>query len=185
MRVFTAIFPPLRIRETLYEKALSLPVEGGIRCIKPSNIHLTLKFLGDIRETSLEEIGAAIAAVCENHEPFEIEPHGFGAFPSDRKARILWAGIGEGSRQLRNLAKDLENTLEPLGFASERRGFTPHITLCRSRGLPVSLGRWDPISEDLRFNADKIELMKSSLQKDGAVYEVLKNVVLEGHTRTP
>lgn len=184
MRVFTAIFPPLQVREALRRRARNLPVRGDVRCIKSSNIHLTLKFLGDTQEAYLDEVGAAIAAVCENHEPFEIEPRGFGAFPSDRKARILWAGISEGSRQLRNLAKDLENTLEPLGFARERRAFTPHITLCRSRGLPVSLGKWDPILEDLRFRANKIELMESSLRKDGAVYEVLKTFAFEGHRRT-
>ncbi len=185
MRVFIAVFPPLQVRETLRRTARNLPVKGGVRCIKPSNIHLTLKFLGDTGEEDLDEIGAAIAAVCGKHEPFEIEPRGFGAFPSDRKARILWAGIDEGSEQLRSLAKDLENTLAPLGFARERGVFTPHITLCRSKGRPVALGEWEPIAEDLRFRADEVELMKSSPRKDGAVYEVLKTFAFEVDRQAP
>lgn len=175
MRVFVAIFPPPEVGETLYRAALNLPVEGGVRWVDPRNIHLTLKFLGDVREESLDGIVAATDSVRERHEKFEAGVTGFGAFPSARRARILWAGIGEGSERLRTLAGDLEAALEPLGFERERRPYTPHVTVGRARGRPVILGDAGTAMKPLGFNAERVDVVRSVLREGGAAYEVLES----------
>jgi 2'-5' RNA ligase len=161
-------------------------VEGDVRWVRPSNIHLTLKFLGDVPEESLGDIVATVASVCERHDEFAAEVTGFGAFPSGRRARILWAGVSEGSERLRSLAGDLEAALEPLGFDRERRAYRPHLTLGRARGRPVVLpGEGAPLTQPPGFRVGNLDLVRSVLREDGAVYEVLESLGLRGRTETP
>lgn len=183
MRLFIAVFPPLEVREKLHRAALNLPVEGDVRWAVPRNVHLTLKFLGDAREEDLEGIVAATGSVCARHEKFDAATTSFGAFPSARKARVLWAGVGDGSERLRALAGDLEDALEPLGFERERRPYTPHVTLGRARGRPVVLGEV-VATEPLGFRVERIDVARSALRAGGAVYEVLESRSLSGRGET-
>lgn len=179
MRLFVAVFPPPEIGERLHRAALRLPVEGDVRWVRPANVHLTLKFLGDAREEDLDAVVAATASACARHAAFEAEATGFGAFPTARRARVLWAGVGEGSAGLRALAEDVETALEPLGFGRERRPYEPHFTLGRARGRPVVLGT--PVGDPgegigvvrLGFRVERVDVMRSVLGAGGAVYEVV------------
>lgn len=115
-------------------------MEGEVRWVpRAANVHLTLKFLGAVDEGRLEEIAAALDAVRARHAPFNAETSGFGAFPSPRRARVLWAGIGAGAENLGALAADVEGSLEGLGFERETRPYAPHLTLGRARNRPVRL----------------------------------------------
>lgn len=182
MRLFVAVFPPLEVRDELHRAALDLPVEGAVRWVRPRNIHLTLKFLGDVREDP-DGIVAATGSVCARHERFEAVAEGFGAFPSARKARVVWSGVGEGSERLRALAEDLQTALEPLGFGRERRPYAPHITLGRARGRPVVLGE-GVAAEPLGFRVERVDVVRSVLRKNGAAYEVLESPDLAGPNRS-
>ena len=173
MRAFVAIFPPPGAREALLRAARRHPVSGEVRWIPPSNVHLTLKFLGDVTDEQLGRIDAALGEVSGRHGPFEIVPSNLGAFPSSRKARILWAGVGEGSERLRALADDVCSSLEPLGFAREGRPYTAHVTLGRARGRPVRLRPAEITAEVPRFSADRMELVRSVLGEAGAAYSVV------------
>ena len=174
MRAFVAVFPPLEVRETLARAARKLPVSGEVRWVRPANVHLTLKFLGDVAEADLSRVAEVLEAIRERHEPFEVALCGFGAFPSGRRARIFWAGIGEGSERLRALARDVELSLEPLGFEREARPYTPHLTLGRARGRPASLVDATEAPEPgPRFWVRRMELMKSVLGGAGAEYSTL------------
>ena len=174
VRAFVAVFPPPEVRETLVRAARKLPVGGEVRWVRPANVHLTLKFLGDVAEADLSRVGAVLEAIRGRHEPFEVAFSGFGAFPSGRRARILWAGIGEGSERLRALARDVELSLEPLGFEREARPYTPHLTLGRARGRPASLVDTAEASEPgPHFWVRRMELMKSVLGGAGAEYSTL------------
>ncbi len=170
MRAFVAVFPPPEVREILVREARKLPVSGEVRWVRPANVHLTLKFLGDVAEEDLGRVAEVLERVCERHEPFEAVPCGFGAFPSSRRAKILWAGIGEGSERLRALASDVELSLEPLGFEREARPYTPHLTLGRARGRPASLEAAGASAPGCRFWVRRVELMKSVLGGAGAAY---------------
>jgi RNA 2',3'-cyclic 3'-phosphodiesterase len=107
------------------------------------------------------------------HGPFKAEPSSFGAFPSARRARILWAGIGEGSDRLRALVKDVEASLEPLGFGREDRAYTPHLTLARARGRPVVVQDTETPSTVPSFAVRHTELVQSVLGGAGATYSTL------------
>ena len=169
MRAFVAVFPPLDLREALARAARELPVVGDVRWVKPENVHITLKFLGEVGEEDLARVAEALGPVSERHSPFEALVSGFGAFPSVGRARILWAGIGEGADRLGALARDVEGSLEPLGFARETRPYKPHLTLGRARGRPVSLGAGAP-HPGIRFPVRRMDLVESVLGGAGAAY---------------
>lgn len=175
MRVFIAIYPPLEIRERLLRTAQNLVPGDAFRWSKPANVHLTLNFLGNVEEENLAGLRQTLDTVCGRHGPFEIKPCGIGAFPSSRKARIVWAGVDKGAEALRVLAEDLEESLSRLGFEKQKRGFKPHITLGRSRsspGLPEDTESMKSM-EAPGFLAQRVDLVESSPGAGGAVYATL------------
>jgi 2'-5' RNA ligase len=187
MRTFVAIFLPIEVRESLLEAAHDLSVEKSIRWSRPENVHLTLKFLGDVPEEDLDGIRGVLSRVCGRHEPFEAATSGFGAFPSASKARVVWADVVEGRDALRALAEDLETSLGSLGFAREsRRAFRPHVTLGRVRGSPVRLELAKTGARGLRFPVREMILARSVPGEAGATYSVLAACPLsEGGDQRP
>lgn len=173
MRAFVAVFPPPEVQEALAGAAHRLPVVGKARLTPPANVHLTLKFLGDVPEDDLSRVAEALESLRERHEPFEASISGFGAFPSPKKARILWAGIGQGSDRLRALARDVDESLEPLGFERENRPYFPHLTLGRARGRPVVLETVETPSPVPGFPVRRVDLVQSVLGEGGAAYSTL------------
>ena len=185
MRILLPVFPAPGIRRALVRPARELPVAGQVRWARPENVHLTLKFLGDVPEEDVAPVTEALEPVRSRHEPFEAELSGFGAFPSTRRARILWAGIGEGSEPLRDLARDVEASLEPLGFEREDRAYVPHLTLGRARGRPVSLEAFEK-TPPLGFRVLRVDLVESVLGGAGATYSTLATYLLsEGRDQRP
>lgn len=178
MRAFVAIFPPPKVRKEALASARRLPPDDRVRWTRPENVHLTLKFLGDIREENLDDLRAALGEVCAGHAPFDVALAGLGAFPSTRRAKVLWAGVGAGSGRLRSLAADIDAALVPLSFEREKRLYAPHLTLGRVRGRPVSLDLPSGAGE-IGFRVRQVELMESTLTPKGAIYETLGVFALE------
>jgi 2'-5' RNA ligase len=178
VRVFIAVFPPPELREEVLARARRLSLRGRVRWSRPENIHLTLKFLGEVREEVLTGLCAALEEVCERHAAFDAGLAGLGAFPSARRTQILWAGIGVGSDELRSLATDLDDAMAPLGFEREKRPYTPHLTLGRARGRPAS---FEPPPEEYlgEFRVRRVELMESTLTPEGAVYRTVRAFALK------
>ena len=145
--------------------------------VRPENVHLTLKFLGDIREEALNDLCAALEETCRHHTPFDVGLTGLGAFPSARRARILWAGVGAGSERLCSLATDVDAAFAPLGFEREGRPYVPHLTLGRVRGRPASF-ELSRASVNLSFCARRAELVESTLTEEGAVYRTVEAFAL-------
>ena len=136
MRVFVAFFPPPEVQRALAAAAGLLPTDA-FRLTAPERVHLTLKFLGEVQPEDLTRVGSALKRIGQHGEPFDAAVSGFGVFPSARRARILWAGIGRGAEGFGSLARAVEDLLEPEGFAGEDRPLVPHLTLGRAQG-PVS-----------------------------------------------
>ena len=174
MRTFVAVFPPSEVREALYRAARDLPASNDFRPIGPEKIHLTLKFLGDVAEGDLSRVMHALEPVRERHEPFEVSTSGFGAFPSERRARILWAGVGEGSGPLRAVAQSVDDLLEPAGFGREQRSYVPHLTLGRARGRQAKLEGGSVSSPTLRFTVSGVDLVESVPGEGGVTHSVLE-----------
>ena len=187
MRAFVAIFPPLEVREALLRAAKAAPVTGGIRWVRQENVHLTLKFFGDgpPEPEALKSIHEALEEVIREREPLRslfIGSSGLGAFPSCEKARVLWAGVGEGSSGLSAIAAEVDQALEPLGFGGDRRSYTPHATLGRVRGRPARL----PAGVRLRateFTARRLDVVESIPGPNGVAYETLQSYPFSRNSR--
>lgn len=151
--------------------------------VRPDNLHLTLKFLGQVEEGRIGAIGEAIAAATARRGPVRLVFQGLGAFPSPRAARVVWIGLSHGAEALAELQARIEEQLESLGFAREARPFTAHLTLGRVRGpahreqLARALaGAPAEMLGDMLL--DRIELMKSDLSAGGARYSILQSFPL-------
>jgi 2'-5' RNA ligase len=177
LRAFVAIFPPPEVGEHLLRSARSLVRHDRVRWSPPQNVHLTLKFLGNVAEEDADRLREALGTLAGGHEPFLIEPSGLGAFPSKSRARIVWAGVAGGAGRLRALAGELEGTLETIGFERESRAYVPHITLGRVRGRPVGLEASGPLSGP-GFVANRIELVESVPGGGGSVYSTVADFPL-------
>ena len=173
MRTFVAVFPPPEVREALFRAARDLPVSNDFRLVGQEKIHLTLKFLGDVTMDELDRVTEALEHLGERHEPFEVSTSGFGAFPSKRRARILWAGVQAGAGLLRTVAENVEDLLEPAGFEREDRPYVPHLTLGRSKDRRTKLVDPGTPPPELRFTVSGVELVQSAPGKHGVTYEVL------------
>ena len=151
--------------------------------VKRGNIHLTLKFLGDIRTNQIESINSVLQSVAESHSSFNMSLSGIGVFPDFRRPRVVWIGITNGAEQSIQLAEDISNSLQPLGFPPEKRGFTPHLTLARIR-RPVNLqdvsGKFNQYETlDIpTLKVDQIVFIRSQLHPQGSIYTPLRKFSL-------
>lgn len=171
MRVFVAVFPPPGVQEALIQAARALPTEA-FRLTDPERVHLTLKFLGEVAPEDLPRVTSALERITRHDRPFDAATSSFGAFPSARRARILWAGIGQGHGEFRDLSRAAESLLEPEGFARDDRPFVPHLTLGRARrAVSFDPGRAD--HPRLGFAVRKIDLVESRQGESGLTYPML------------
>ncbi len=148
------------------------------RWVKPDNIHLTLKFLGETEADKVEPIKEAIDEVCPGFKPFTIRYGESGVFPSERKARVLWVGIKEGYDSVCNLAGKIEEEMAGLGYKKEKRSFHPHLTIGRLRQATPEINIKKFLSEGKSFVSSdviikKVILFESSLTRSGAIYRPL------------
>ncbi|MEJ2708106.1 MAG: RNA 2',3'-cyclic phosphodiesterase [Anaerolineales bacterium] len=188
VRAFIAIDLSPEIHKRLDQVASELKerLEGvPVRWVPVENVHLTLKFLGDVSLTNLEILKKILRSEAGNHLPFEISIGQLGAFPSKRRPRVIWVGV-EAPQELMDLQRAIESETTRLGYARDRREFSPHLTLGRiSRNANSADLR--QIGEVLRnyevgflgaTRVKEVHLFRSDLQPGGAVYTSLLNVPL-------
>jgi RNA 2',3'-cyclic 3'-phosphodiesterase len=184
IRLFVAVSVPTPQLALLEKSSATLREQvTNARWTPAENQHLTLKFLGSTPEELLGPIGAAIDSVARPVEPEEVTLSGLGAFPSPRRARVLWAGVDDPGRLLERLATELDDALKPHGFEPEKRRFTPHLTLARLRtpaDLSEPLAAAPPPVGFSPFLVESIDLYSSKLSPHGATYEVLERFFLRG-----
>jgi 2'-5' RNA ligase len=186
IRVFTAIQFPAENKQNVEQAIAPLVRQVGdrtVRWVDPKIYHLTLKFLGNVDPTKLDDISSEIEAVTAKLEPLEVMVGHFGVFPNQRRPRVLWIGLNEKSGGLESIKSSLELGLEALGFDIEKRKFHPHITVGRVRRgasrdeleqLNSSLEKFS-VGELGTVVVDQIELVKSDLTPNGPIYTTLKN----------
>jgi len=181
VRLFVALNLPDAVREAVWRAAaplreLDLPVTWA----RVDALHLTLKFLGDVPDKREGELLAALARAAGGGDaprPLTLELRGFGAFPGFERPRVFWAGI-EPAPALELLQNRVEQEFAPLGFPTEARAFRPHLTLGRAARdrRPADFHRAGVMIEALVHDAsatvETLDLMQSTLQPSGAVYQV-------------
>jgi 2'-5' RNA ligase len=152
---------------------------ADLKLVEPQNIHITMRFLGDIKPTMVESVHEAMKKV--SFSAFNCEIHGLGAFPDLRYARVVWAGIRKGADELKSVFNQLEPNLQQLGFRPDPKGFSPHLTLARVKTgrNKAELARCVQDLTDTDFGvvrADCLRLKKSVLMPKGPVYSTLREV---------
>jgi len=190
MRAFIAIelSPDLRKRLASLEEQLKSS-SADVKWVEPKNIHLTLKFLGEIDEKQLGEIAKIIQETADKNKRFFIRLATPGAFPNINFPRVIWIGIDKGDSEIKQIAKILEEEISKVGIPQENRPFSSHITLGRVRsGLNREklVKNLENLASNLpqdspEFMVTKITLFKSTLSAGDPVYEALKEAHLQGN----
>ncbi len=149
VRSFLAADLPGTILDAIEKTTAGLRVSGrDIKWVNVRNIHLTLKFFGDIEEGQIDPISWAVRDAVAEVQPVSLQAAGIGAFPSLTRPRVIWVGVGGESGRLVLMQKRIDDTLASLGFPAEMRPFSPHLTVGRIRPgakAPDLAGRTDLI----------------------------------------
>jgi len=181
LRLFVAVsIPRSHLERVEREVAAFKEKVVNARWTPLENQHVTLKFLGSTPSDRLTEIEQVCELVAATHARSSLSLGGIGAFPSRNRVRVLWVGLDDPAWLLSGVAADLDRAFEPLGFASEARAFTPHLTLCRFK-IPVPLKGGLPeidVSDLDPFRIEAIQLFRSHLSPKGARYEVVSEFAL-------
>ncbi len=188
LRLFVALEPPDLVRRRLASlqerlKAAAGRHAGDVKWVPVENVHLTLQFLGAVPEERVEAVKAAVAGAAAGALPLHLEVRGAGGFPSARRARVLWAGVGGDVAPLGALVSALGRDLGILGFPPEERPFSAHLTLGRSRdprgapGLAVALAQAAD-GPGAPWRASEVVLFQSHLSPQGPRYEPLARAPL-------
>jgi RNA 2',3'-cyclic 3'-phosphodiesterase len=158
--------------------------EGAVRWVKSEQLHLTLKFLGDVSRDRLDELAAALQRACAGIPPFQLRLEGAGCFPHQKNPRVVWIGIGGTLEPLRKLQEQIDHETPSFGDHTEARAFQPHLTIGRVRafgkaarhvGERVARARVAALSE---WNVREIHLVQSELAPTGSRYTFLATVPL-------
>jgi 2'-5' RNA ligase len=162
----------------------------AVKWVEPENLHLTLKFLGEVPQEQIPAVQEALDRVARQHSPLEPEVSGLGAFPDSRRPRVVWAGVTEGREALIRLALHLNRELAHLGIAAEARPFAGHVTLGRIRQLQPAplLERQMQACSGARFGRRPVSefcLVQSLLRPAGPVYTILRRFALQGELPRP
>lgn len=188
LRAFIAIDIPPEIKQAISSQTASLRKESGraVRWAAVENIHLTLKFLGEVFSANLELLAKAIQSECPQTAPFTIYLKSMGCFPNPRRPRVIWIGL-EDSPELIRLHRQAEATAARLGYTPDDKPFAPHLTIGRVReqASPAELQALRNLLEHSSvaslgtFVVEEVHLYRSDLKPEGPIYTRLATARLE------
>jgi 2'-5' RNA ligase len=186
-RTFVAveISGPIRARARELIAALA-GTTADVKWVEPHNLHLTLKFLGEVHEREIAEVCEAAERGAGEVEPFDLEVRGAGAFPTAARPRTVWLGAGAGAEPMIVLHDRVEAALAELGYRQEHRRFQTHLTIGRVRGGGPGIEELGKLLvEHADFAAGRMTVQKatvfcSTLTAAGPIYEVLGTAPLGG-----
>lgn len=195
-RLFIATTLPPGVLAALAEIQRTLRADtphGVVRWVAPGGIHLTLKFLGDAPSLQRNELESALQTAAGAKPPFDLALSDLGCFPSVRRPRVVWVGLSGALAALHALRDEIERQIAPLGYPTEDRPFSPHLTLGRVRreasstqasalGAQVIRARQ---RDQQTWPVTSVSLMRSELQPEGAVYTELQRIPLRGTSAPP
>ena len=177
LRLFTAVRVPFEQLEWLDRAVGELKGLSGARWTNVESRHVTLNFLGWVESELLADVVGAVDEAARRHAPARVSLAGLGAFPGERRARVLWAGLDDPAGLLPALAADLGERLRTTGYEPEDRPYTAHLTLARFKTpRPVELPGLPEAPE--AFSVDRVTLFRSRLSAAGARYEVMHEAYL-------
>lgn len=179
MRIFIAIEVSPKIRDALAQIQSHLKYSGvDVKWVEEKNIHLTLKFLGEISEEKCEKVKSILDEIGKTIKPFEISIKDIGAFPKIDYPRVIWVGLEKGVKESTELAVKVDEVLLKIGFQKETRPFAAHLTIGRVRSpknkqaLKEKIGTCQlPIAKPQTISS--VMLFQSTLNPKGPIYTKL------------
>lgn len=182
LRLFAGFFTTRRLQEVLENIQTQSAHHIKGKWVEPENLHITFQFFGNVEPSRVVELLGNLQEVASSVKPIKVKYIGLGAFPSVDRARVLWIGLGEGHKPIRELVKRLTKVNKKSGFEDSSKGFHPHVTICRlnfhDRGFLQELIKTYENRYFGEDTIDKIALIKSSLNSFGPVYSVLEEFYL-------
>ena len=186
-RVFCAIEIPEQIRQRISQHGQQLHQalpDVQVSWTKPENIHLTLKFFGNISQERVLQLSAAASRAVEGFDPFAVRIEGVGAFPTRGPARVLWIGVNDSTGMLAKLQRKLDDECEREDFEREARAFNPHFTVARMRsprGARALADKHNQIGfEPVDIEVNRLVVFRSQLSPKGSRYSIISEHPLIG-----
>ncbi|HII68105.1 MAG TPA: RNA 2',3'-cyclic phosphodiesterase [Thermococcaceae archaeon] len=184
MRAFIAIEINDEVRKKLVEiqEKIDRTKSAKIKFVEPENLHITLKFLGEITEEQAEDIKRILESIAKKRKKHEVDAKGIGVFPNYNYVRVIWAGV-DNDEEIKKMAEEIDNALFKLGFKREKN-FVSHITIGRVKFVKDKVGLMLALKELSneefgKFKVEAIELKKSTLTPKGPIYETLARFELQ------
>jgi len=185
LRAFIALTPPTTLQHTVAAvRDVFQPLPLPWRWVTPAQIHLTLRFLGNVPEEQVTSIAQAMEHAAQGQTAFTLRAQSLGCFPQPARPRVLWVGLADPSQALARLNECLTAALIPVGFPPEERPFHPHLTLARvqnagraSQLLPILQAYQN--RDFGEFAVTQLHLFQSELQRGGVHYSILHSVTLQ------
>jgi 2'-5' RNA ligase len=178
LRLFVAVEVPEAQKDSV-QQAIASVVVPGARWTSRESWHVTLKFLGATAEERLAEVTGVVEQAASTSQPARTSLQGLGAFPTFRRARVLWVALDDPAGVLAALARTLEAGFAQHGFPAEGRPWTPHLTVARLKvPAAVALEPGEIHLDEQPFEVEQVVLFRSHLKAGGAVYEPLARVPL-------
>ncbi len=184
LRTFLALEIPQGVRDAAARLMERLKTQHAkVRWTEPHNLHVTLKFLGDVDVTSVSAVCDAVSRATESISPFRVAFSGAGAFPDVQRPRVLWLGVKEGVEPLVEMHAGIEKQLAELTYPYDGRRFAPHVTLGRVRG--PGHGLTAQLEKDSEFPAgdmlvEEVVVFSSELTREGPLYTPMGRAELSG-----
>ncbi|HUS93363.1 MAG TPA: RNA 2',3'-cyclic phosphodiesterase [Phycisphaerae bacterium] len=189
IRTFLALDLDEAIRRRLAAAAGDVPPDAlHARRVAPENLHVTVKFLGDVAEADAPAVCRAVAEAAGKVAAFEFDVRGLRCVPPGRGARMIWGGVDEPTGRMAAMFEQLEAALEPRGFPREGRRFQPHVTLARIKSVrdPAALKAATDARAAEHFGAqraDQVTVYRSELTPRGPIYTAMAHAPLGGGSR--
>jgi len=187
IRCFIAIHLSHEVRNRISDYILKLKgYSSDIRWARTGNIHLTLKFLGEINSSRVEQVKQSLYPISNKFSPFNLNIYGSGCFPGKKRPRVLWLGMEQGTENpLFGIHQWIEDQLEQLNFDKEKRRFSPHLTIGRVRARQeTDFSDMFTFMEENPFTSiemfvSEIFFIRSYLKSSGAEYQVIEKYLLK------
>jgi 2'-5' RNA ligase len=187
VRTFVAVEIPAEVKSHASRLISRLDVTAAkVKWVAPTDMHWTLKFLGDVDLLEIPQVCQAVARAVEAFKPFDVEARGAGAFPDVHNPRTVWIGMGTGGAAMIALHDAIDRELAALGYRSENRRFRPHLTIGRVRRSPEGsneLGRLIQASADFESGLStvyEVVVFSSELGPAGPIHEPMGHARLKG-----
>lgn len=180
-RLFLACFFPLFVQDAVQQLQAQwrqLNPHERIKWIRPAQCHLTLKFLGDVTPNQQRTLEQTLTELWQAQPAFSLFFEGFDAFPHWQQPQVLFWGMADPQARLQQIVQHLEEALQPLGFAKEKRHFTPHITLGRIKHVTQALNKPE-VPNMAPVTLTSLDLVSSALTQQGSCYTILRRYPMQ------